>query len=378
MKVPMPSTAAFAILVLVLLGVPRAHQAQGMQLPNWRENNADTFGDQTDGIGPSNGPGKGASVGEQQTSPKTTGGIRGTVVDQTGANIVGARVRLTREDQSSTQEVVTGDDGQFSFSNVAPGTFQLTIAAAGLVNRVISGALRPEEDVIVPEVVLALATQETQITVRLSQVQIAEGQIKEQEKQRVLGFIPNFYVSYVPNAVALTSKQKFEIAWKSSIDPLTLVGVGFIAGIQQASNRYSEYGQGAQGYAKRYAAFYGDVVMGTFLGSAVLPSVLKQDPRYFYKGNGSKRSRILYALSSPFLCNGDNGHRQANYSYLLGTFAASGISNFYYPASNRNGAELVFETALMRLGESAIISVAQEFIFRKLTPHLHSRAPSQP
>jgi len=374
----MPSTAALAILVLVLLGVPRPTQAHWMQLPNWRENNANTFGDQGEEISPSNGPAKGASVGEQQTSPKATGGIRGKVVDQTGANIVGARVRLTREDQSSTQEVVTGDDGQFSFSNVAPGTFQLTIAAAGLVNRVISGALRPGEDVIVPEVVLALATKETQITVRLSQVEIAEGQIKEQEKQRLLGFIPNFYVSYVPNAVALTSKQKFEIAWKTSIDPLTLVGVGFIAGIQQAGNRYSEYGQGAQGYAKRYGAFYGDVVIGTFLGSAVLPSVLKQDPRYFYKGNGSKRSRLLYALSSPFLCKGDNGHRQANYSYLLGTFAASGITNVYYPSSNHNGAEVVFETALMRLGESAITSVAQEFIFRKLTPHLHSRAPSQP
>jgi hypothetical protein len=287
-------------------------------------------------------------------------------------------VRLTREDQSPAQEAESDDNGQFSFSNVAPGTFQLTITAADFVTQVVSGAVGPGEDVVVPQVVLGLATQVTQVTVALPSVELAEVQIKEQEQQRMLGVIPIFYVTYVPNAVALTPKQKLKLAWKLSIDPFTFVGVGFIAGFQQAGDKYSGYGQGAQGYGKRYGAFYGNVVIGTFLGSAIMPSLLKQDPRYFYKGTGSKRSRLLYALSSPLICRGDNGHRQANYSYILGSFAAAGIANFYYPASNRNGAGLVIENALIRLAENAISSAAQEFIVKKLTPHLRNRGQSQP
>jgi hypothetical protein len=378
MRAHMPSKTALSILVLMLPGVVPAQQTQGLQVPDWHEDNVHTLGVHGVGNGDSDFQGTAASVSEQQTDAKTPGGVRGTVVDQTGAIIMGARVQLTREGQSPTQEVVLGGDGQFLFSNIAPGTFQLTITAAGFVNQVVSGALRPGEDVIVPEVVLALPTQVTQITVVPSQVEIAQVQIKEQEQQRVLGFIPNFYVSYVPNAVALKPKQKFELAWKTSIDPITLVGVGFIAGIQQAGDRYSGFGQGGQGYAKRYGAFYSDVVIGTFLGGALFPSILKQDPRYFYKGTGSKGSRLLHALSSSFVCKGDNGHWQANYSYVLGTFVASGIGNFYYPSSNRNGAELALETALVRLGESALASVAQEFVFRKLTWHVRKRAPSPP
>ena len=216
----------------------------------------------------------------------------------------------------------------------------------------------------------------TQVTVALSPVELAGVQIKDQEKQRVLGIIPNFYVTYVHNAVPLSPKQKFELAWRSSVDPFTFVGVGFVAGIQQAENELSGYGQGAQGYAQRYGASYGDVVIGTFLGSAILPSILKQDPRYFYKGTGSKRSRVLYALASPFICKGDNGNWQPNYSYVLGNFAAAGIANAYYPASNR-GAGFVAETALVRLGENAVASVFQEFIVRKLTPKLSNRAQAQ-
>jgi hypothetical protein len=216
------------------------------------------------------------------------------------------------------------------------------------------------------------------MTIGVPQVEIAEVQIKEQEKQRVLGFIPNFYVSYVPNAAALAPKQKFELAWKSTIDPVTLVGIGAFAGVQQAGDQYPGYGQGAESYAKRYGAFYANVVIGTFIGSDALPSLFKQDPRYFYKGTGSKGSRLLYAVGSPFICKGDNGHWQPNYSYVLGSFAAGGIGTYYYPDGNRNRAQLALETVLFRIGESAVSSVLQEFIFRKLTPHSRTRAPSQP
>jgi hypothetical protein len=314
--------------------------------------------------------------GGQVPDQQAAGSISGTIVDLTGAVVVGAQVHLTREDRSPSEEKLTDDLGQFSFANVAPGPFQLTISFTGLNTQVISGTVHPGEAYVVPQVVLLVATQVTQVTVALTQVELAEVQIKDQEKQRVLGIIPNFYVSYVPDAVALTPKQKFELAWRSSVDPFTFVSVGAIAAIKHSGNGLSGYGQGAQGYAQRYGASYGDVVIGTFLGSAIMPSLLKQDPRYFYKGTGSKRSRLFYALASPFICKGDNGRWEPNYSYVVGNFAAAGIANFYYPANDR-GVGLVAETALVRLGEKAVASVFQEFIVRKLTPKLSNRAQGQ-
>jgi hypothetical protein len=226
---------------------------------------------------------------------------------------------------------------------------------------------------------LAIATAVTEVRVAPTRIEVAEDEIKEEEKQRVLGVIPNFYVTYLPNAAPLSSKQKFELAWKTTVDPVNFGITGVIAGLQQAQNDFSGYGQGAQGFAKRYGASYADLVIGTFVGSAVLPSLLKQDPRYFYKGTGSKRSRILYALANAVICKGDNGHWQANYSGILGSLAAGGISNLYYPAKNRDGAELTFENALIGIGASAAANLLQEFLIRKLTPNgpNHAAAKTQ-
>ncbi len=214
--------------------------------------------------------------------------------------------------------------------------------------------------------------------VTISQAEVAEEQIKDETKQRVLGFIPNFYVSYIPNAVPLTPKQKFKLAWKSMFDPATFVITAAIAGGQQAHNDFSEYGQGLQGFGKRYGATYADLVTGTFIGDAMLPSLLKQDPRYFYKGNGSTRSRILYAITNSVICKGDNGHWQGNYSSILGSIAAGGISNLYYPATNRNKVELTFTNAALSIGASAAANLLQEFLIRKLSRTNHAPQPVNP
>ena len=300
------------------------------------------------------------------------------IIDQTGTAVVGARVRLTREGQSPIQKMTTGDDGQFSFANIAPGPFHLTIASEGFSTQSSSGILHSGEAYIVPQIALVIATSITEVKVELSPIEMAQEQIKEQEKQRVLGIFPNFYVSYVPNAAPLTSKQKFELAWKTTADPVRFLTVGAIAGGEQATNRFSGYGQGAQGYAKRYGASYADFVTNAFIGDAILPSLLKQDPRYFYKVTGSRRSRVLYAIANAVICKGDNGHWQPNYSEILGSLAAGGISNLYYPASDRNGAALTFENALIGIGASAAINVLQEFVLRKVTPNVPHYAPTTP
>jgi Carboxypeptidase regulatory-like domain len=310
----------------------------------------------------------GTSSAAQLPDQRSSGSVSGTIVDQTGAPIPGARVKLSHADQSPDQEALSGEDGQFSIANVAPGPFQLTITSAGFATQSSSGVLQSGESYIVPQIALALATAVTEVRVVLSRTEIAEDQIKVQEKQRVLGVVPNFYVTYDHHAVPLSSKQKFELAWKTTIDPVSFGLTGAVAGIQQSQDDYNGYGQGAQGYARRLGASYGNFVAGTYIGGAILPSLLKQDPRYFYKGSGSKRSRILYALANSVICKGDNGHWQANYSGIIGSLAAGGISNLYYPPENRDGAELTFENALIGIGESAAVNLLQEFVIRRLTP----------
>jgi hypothetical protein len=318
-----------------------------------------------------------SSPGNEPARHQPPGYISGTVLDQSGAVSAGAEVYLTDAGQASNQQIKSGSNGQFLFANVAPGSFRLTVAAPGFATQEFSAALRPGETYLVPPIILAVAGAVTAVHVQdspLTQAQVADMQIKDQEKQRVLGIFPNFYVSYDRDALPLNSKQKFRLAWKTTRDPFTVVGVAALAGVEQATNTFEGYGQGAQGYFKRLGASYTDAVTATFIGSAILPSLLKQDPRYFYKGTGSTRSRLLYALASPVICKGDNMRWQPNYSNVAGAFASAGISYLYYPQSDRNGAGLVMQNSLIRLGEIAFESVLQEFLIRRLTPHLHKRA----
>jgi hypothetical protein len=308
------------------------------------------------------------------------GNVSGTVVDQSGAVVAGANIKLSVSgaDQSTSRDAVSGDGGQFSFANVAPGAFQLTVSATGFASQSSSGVLRPGETYLVPEIALEVATNLTEVKVSLSQVDVAEEQIKVEEKQRVLGVIPNFYVSYDPHAVPLTSKQKFKLAARTVVDPFTFVIVAGTAGMLQGQDHFHGYGQGTEGYAKRFGAIYGDTLTGTFIGGAILPSILKQDPRYFYKGTGSDMYRISYAVANSVICKGDNGHWQPNYSNILGSLAAGGISNLYYPEQDRDGAALTFENAAVGIGINAISNLFQEFILRKISPKNHNNEPAKP
>ena len=317
---------------------------------------------------PADPTGTPAESHEHPPVAQSAGTIGGTVVDSTGAIIPRARVKLSRPGQSSSQDATSDNDGQFLFLAVSPGPFLLTVTSSGFATQTAAGTLHSGEDCIVPPIVLAIAAAAAQIQVSLTPVEIAQAEIKDEEKQRVLGVIPNFYVTYDPAAVPLNPKQKFELAWKSTIDPINFALTGAVAGIQQATNSFSGYGQGAQGYGKRYGAAYADFVSGTFIGSAILPSLLKQDPRYFYKGTGTKKSRILYAIANAVICKGDNGHWQANYSGLLGSLAAGGISNLYYPDTDRD-ARVTFENTLIGIATSAANNILQEFVIRKLTPN---------
>jgi hypothetical protein len=326
---------------------------------------------------PAQGPLEFAAAPQNQAAP--TGTVSGRVVDPTGNFIVSASVGLTPGGHKEL-ETKSNAEGRFKFPDVPAGAFQLTISVPGFALREVSGRLQPGEtlEMLDVEVSIAAATTEVQVSGGGSHYELAEEQLKVQETQRVLGVIPNFYVTYDPTALSLSSKQKFELAWKSSVDPVTFAATGVVAGLQQAGNGFSGYGQGSQGYAKRFGASYADSFIGNMIGGAILPSILKQDPRYFYKGTGSIRSRIFYALANAVVCKGDNGRWQPDYSGILGALAAGGISNLYYPASNRNGVGLTFENTGLGVAGSGIGNLFQEFLIRKLTPHARNPQPHNP
>lgn len=269
-------------------------------------------------------------------------------------------------------------NGRFSFVDVPPGPFQLTISSTGFATQNISGVLHAGESYEAQGIVLPFIAATSEVLVTASTEQIAQEQVNQEEKQRVLGIIPNFYIAYAPNPAPLNVRQKFHLALKSTVDPIAFLTSSVYAGMEQGNNDFSGYGQGAEGYGKRFAANYADTFIGTMISSAALPSLLKQDPRYFYQGSGTIQSRTFHAIASAVISRGDNGHWQPSYSSIGGGFAAAGISNLYYPARNRNGVALTFQNALTGIASGAIQNLCQEFFIRKLTPKVPDYAPSKP
>jgi len=298
------------------------------------------------------------------------GTITGAVVDKTGSVIVGADVMLSQENHTTSRETVSNSGGEFSFSNVAPGSFHLSVSAEGFAPQESSGTLKPGETATLPQIILEIAKLTTDIQVAETRTELAEEQVRLEEQQRLLGLVPNYEVSYQP-FVPLSVKEKFELAWKTNIDPASFGIVGLVAGVEQWKNYYSGYGQGAQGYAKRYGGAYGAFFGATMISEAVFPSLFKQDPRYFVKGKGSIGYRAAYAIANSVICKGDNGHWQPKISEVLGGLASSGISDLYLPAKDRNGAVDTFEDVGFAVGGRALANLFQEFFSRKLTPKGH-------
>jgi hypothetical protein len=294
------------------------------------------------------------------------GTISGTVIDSSGASAERVQIKLSLDAGGPVQETQSSERGDFSFSNVAPGKFHIAFAAQGFAETTVAGELHVGESLTLPRTALAVASLVTQVNVTETQVEIAEEQIKAEETQRFFGLAPNYFVTYNPDAVPFNTKQKFELAWKTFLDPASFVINGGIAGVGQAQNSYKGFGQGAQGYAKRYGAGFADYGTGLVLGNVVLPTVFRQDPRYFYKGTGSVRSRVLYAVSRSVICRGDNLKNQFCYSSVISNFGSTALSNLYYPAADRNSAGEIMELGAFGVGGDALNALFQEFVAKKL------------
>jgi len=315
----------------------------------------------------------------QEPAPqnRVMGTISGTVKDVTGAAVGGARVRLVTS-VSSDAETIADGAGDFEFGNIAPGPFTLIITEEGLAPLTVDGRMRAGEQYVMPATdAMKIATAKQSVDVTVTTQELAEDEIKQQEKQRVAGVIPNFFVSYNWKAQPLTVKQKFELGWKATLDPTHFIFAAAGAGISYANNDDPGFGRGWSGYGKRYGATLADSTTGTMIRGAIMPAVFHQDPRYFYKGTGSATSRFFYALSTAVRSRGDNGHWQVS-SGILADFASGAISNLYYAPSDRHGAALTFENGALGTVGVGVGHVVQEFIFKHLTPGLvHAKvAPS--
>lgn len=297
-----------------------------------------------------------------------TATVTGVVADTDGAAIPTAQVALQDAESNATHTTRSDAHGVFGFSSVLEGQYVLTVRAPGFASWKIKDVLvvHEGEDVVVPEVQLGVESINTTVNA-ITMEDLAEQQITTEEHQRILAVLPNFYVSYVPNAAPLTRKQKFKLAVVVSSDPVTYFTTGVTAGIEQWQGDFAGYGQGFSGYAQRYAATYGDRLSSTFLGAALLPSLLHQDPRYYYRGHGHVIVRALYAIATVAVCKGDNGHWQPNYSNVLGNLGAAGISTLYYPSSDQHSVQVTVTNTLLGVAEGAIGTLFQEFLLRHFT-----------
>lgn len=312
------------------------------------------------------------------------GQITGSVMDANGDLLLGAQLILAtaysgsaKQDSSGSakqaqklvpRQTETDSTGHFRFVGVPAGRFMLTATAPNRTGVSFSGQLLEGQTFEVPAFRLELAETEN-VQVVASQEELAQTEVKAEEHQRLGGVLPNFFVSYDFKAPPLRPRQKFDLAFKNAIDPGNFIVNGLIAGVQQAANLIPGYGRGWAGYGKRLGADEADLAAGTFIGGAILPVLFHQDPRYFWKGTGTVKSRALYAVSTAFRARGDNGKWQPAYASILGDIAAGALTNLYYPKEDHAGVALTFENGLLNVGSDAIGNLVQEFLLRKLTPH---------
>jgi len=280
--------------------------------------------------------GNDASQSRGEGSQSATANLSGTVLDTNRDVVQGATISLVGQSGSELRSAQSGSNGQFVFTGLPAGVYKIIVTQPGM-NRFISTELSLHEGEfrMLPPTTLSVAGSITTVTVSGDKEKRAEEQVQIAVQQRVAGVIPNFYSTFDWNAPPMGAKQKFHLSFRSIIDPVSFLAVAAIAGAEQYNNVFPDYGGGWEGYGKRYGAALATHVSSDLLGKAVYPSIFHQDPRYFYKGKGSFRSRALYAISTTVIAKGDDGRWEPNYSSLLGNFSAAAISNLYVPASDR-------------------------------------------
>jgi hypothetical protein len=314
-----------------------------------------------------------AAFGQIPSAPQPqAASISGTVVDPDGAAIPHATVNLQGATADDKFSVTADDSGAFRIAGLKAGeSYSVSVTAKGFgTTTVKTETLTPGAESTVAGLILKPAVDETVSAATTKEVAMEE--VYQETHQRVLGIIPNYYVVYDrSDEVPLSTGLKYKLAVKSIFDVMTLGGAMFVAGMDQAAHTPA-YVEGARGFGQRVGYNYAGAASDVFFGGAVLPSLFHQDPRYYYKGTGTKKSRMMHALASPILCKGDNGKTQFNISSVGGDLVSGAIAQTYTPARDR-GFSAVLTSALIVTGGREINSLFQEFVYAKLTTHAKAK-----
>jgi len=307
-----------------------------------------------------------------------TGNISGTVFDSNQNVAQGVQVELLSPSGSVLQSTISGSNGQFQFAQLTEGVYKLRVSGPGMTAFTSEKIpLRPGEFRIARSITLAVSGGETSVVVNGDKEELSREQVQIAVRQRVAGVIPNFYSAYDWNAPPMLAKQKIQLSVRGLIDPVSFLAVAGIAGAEQNRGIFPAYGSGIEGYGKRYGAAMANRVSGALLGRAVYPAIFHQDPRYFYKGKGSIKSRTLYAISAAVMARSDAGRWEPNYSQVLGNFSAAALSNLYYPEADRGGS-LVLLNGLSETGGNAVSNLIREFLIKPITTHVASNSNGRP
>jgi hypothetical protein len=310
-------------------------------------------------------------------APQAAGGASlSGVVKDVGSTPVGDATVTLKGPDGFVRQVVSDDDGSFRMEKLPTGAFTLTVAADGLTTLSTPVVLGPQERRVLPPVVLRIATVDTEVDA-VSQVEMANEQLKVEEKQRIIGIVPNFYVAYDPNTVPLNTAQKFRLARRTVLDPEVFVATGISAGIAQATQTPIEWQQNFKGYMQRYGAGYAGALAGIGLSGAVFPALFHEDPRYFYKGTGTTRERLRWSLKQAVVQRNDKGQWRPGYAEMLGDLSASLVTVAIYPHQATDwGKTTALDFALNIAGE-AFGNLMEEFVVPKL-PHSKKKAAATP
>lgn len=307
------------------------------------------------------------SAKDQDTMSTGNSEISGTVMDTNGDVVEGAEVQLSAIGAAGIpRKIKSGAMGQFAFADLAPGTYVVTVSRSGMATFVSKPiVVQTDAPVIVPDVILRVAKATMSVTVMDKETASIE-QVEIAKQQRVLKVFPNFYSSFDWNAPPMLSKQKYSLAARTLIDPVTFLTTGAIAGAEQYKDVFPSFGGGLEGFAKRYGAAYATHASGELLTRAVFPSMFHTDPRYFIMGHGGTKERAEHAIASTFVTRGDNGSRKVNYPEILGAFSAAALSNAYFPSQER-GVNLVLINGFGDLGGDVLDNLLREFVLNHLT-----------
>ncbi|MES2219766.1 MAG: carboxypeptidase-like regulatory domain-containing protein [Acidobacteriota bacterium] len=296
--------------------------------------------------------------------------LTGTVEDMHGKPIAGVVVTAVKPNETAGKTATVDEKGAFTISGLEPGQYVVSITLPGRSPQVATQVtLGTREEQELPIVTERNPHSTTTVQVSADLTQVATAQVHLQEKQRILGVVPNFYTTYLWDSAPLTPKLKFKLALRAEIDPIEFVVDAGVAGVEQYHNTFPGYGGGWEGYGKRFGSAYADSVIGAMLGRALFPIWFHQDPRYFYRGTGSGASRVWYAVTRTVVARGDSGSSQPNYSHVLGNFVTAGVSNVYRAPSDRSF-DLTMRDALVVTAGDAVGNVLREFISRPFTSNV--------